>query len=413
MLSQKTLVFLSYDIQKRPPEKGRKKSMAKGSTTARVSQEDRQNKAAQVAAEKQRTALEKRRAKFLNSEKYEVKRFKRDDGKTWLSIKPIGGKRWNTYCEHFFRSGRCNICGSDALCPVTGKRKDQCPCDRDGCGNSLCPVNKMNKSFCDCGRDGCGAGLCPQTKKQKQHCNCGRQGCGAALCQHGKRKQQCTECLSLNEIIDSDIMCTICAEHGLSPARIRIGKLTGLKICARCDKTKKMRTEEVVKTLLLPLVDHEPSAADDVLFGADECDNYKRRRPDLLWVSEDKTKFIELEIDENGGHPERDVSCEIGKISDQADACAQLAGRVPNLYVLRFNPDMADGTPLDERIKVVAARLNELFTTPFDPAMLLPQVEYYYYHEKCHFQIEAALARPKFITVGRCIPGPLRQNRLE
>ena len=184
--------------------------------------------------------------------------------------------------------------------------------------------------------------------------------------------------------------------------------MTGEFICAECSGKRAERTEYIVRDALLPLVKHPPSIVDEMVGNKNGgCDSFTSRRPDLAWISEDKRRIVEVEIDEDGGHPDRETSCEIGKICDQADAFNKLAGLVANYYVIRFNPDRCDGTPLKERIKVVAHRINELlFATPFEDKMLLPQVDYYYYHESCYFQIEAAKEASTAINVGRVYPNP-------
>lgn len=164
--------------------------------------------------------------------------------------------------------------------------------------------------------------------------------------------------------------------------------------CQECDRTIPPRIEHIVVPKLCKLINHEPSATDDILLGGSECKTeQKRRRPDTLWIWKDRV--VSVEIDENGGHPDRISECEIDKMQSQAFSIyTKLGNRIVPVYYLRFNPDESNcSTPLETRILRVADRVNKLLSMklPGDEAELCKIfVEYYYYHTKCFKHIEAA-----------------------
>ena len=64
-------------------------------------------------------------------------------------------------------------------------------------------------------------------------------------------------------------------------------------------------------------------------------------------------------------------------------------GKAPFIFFLRFNPDERDGkrvrVDLDQRLKVVAERVNEIRSLRDFKGLRrgVPMVEYYYYHSTC------------------------------
>ena len=151
------------------------------------------------------------------------------------------------------------------------------------------------------------------------------------------------------------------------------------------------RIEKIVVPKLLSLINHPPSAIDDVLLGGDACGE-KMRRPDTMWIGHDRV--VSIEVDEKGGHPDREPSCEIDKMQSQAECMYKLLGRFVPVYYVRFNPDESGCyTPLDKRIAHVAARVNDLISMQIkgdgdDDHKIF--VEYHYYHSKCENHIRAA-----------------------
>ena len=169
--------------------------------------------------------------------------------------------------------------------------------------------------------------------------------------------------------------------------------------CQQCDKTVPTRVEKIVVPMLLDLINFPPSATDDILLGGQGCSE-KQRRPDTLWIGEDRA--ISVEIDERGGHPDREPSCEIDKMQGQAQSLYILLGRVVPVYYVRFNPDESDcGTPLGVRIARVASRVNELISMPAEDEghRHTVFVEYHYYHSKCLKHIHAAQQASLSLTV--------------
>ena len=144
--------------------------------------------------------------------------------------------------------------------------------------------------------------------------------------------------------------------------------------------------------MLLSFIDHPPSATDDVTFGGSSC-GVQKRRPDTLWIGEDRV--VSIEIDEKGGHPDRDPSCEMAKMQDQATAFYALLGKVVPIFYLRFNPDESGcGTSLDDRVRRVSSRVNTLLSQNLTDIVkgdnhLRIHVEYHFYHEKCTHHIDA------------------------
>ena len=169
------------------------------------------------------------------------------------------------------------------------------------------------------------------------------------------------------------------------------------------------RIEKVVVPILLSSIDHPPSVQDDAVFGGPgtNCDDARRRRPDLLWLGSDR--IVSVEIDEHS-HVDRTSVCETGKMHDQFVSWQQLLGHVPVFY-LRLNPDEFDGayTLLEDRVRAVANRVNHLLSMDLTDHLtdlakysaLAPHVEYFYYHSKAQHHIEAVRgASDSFVFIG-------------
>ena len=101
-------------------------------------------------------------------------------------------------------------------------------------------------------------------------------------------------------------------------------KRGGVTLCATCDPISKPRRVEILlREKLASAIDHPFSAADDTLFGQ-TCDVTKKRRPDLLWLGEDRC--ILVEVDERGGHsdPSYTPECDFGWAMDMVHCLVQL-----------------------------------------------------------------------------------------
>jgi hypothetical protein len=205
-------------------------------------------------------------------------------------------------------------------------------------------------------------------------------------------------------MIAGNQFCPICCDKILSLARQR----AGVKICAECDPTVPKRIELVIRPKLLALIEHPPSATDDILFGQ-TCDVVKKRRPDFCWQGTDRV--VILEVDERGGHGSTNYTpeCDLGWIMDMNSAIVQLfqknslnGGRVPLVSLVRFNPDEYDGprTSLDQRIGVISARINYLLKRPIDEfCALRPEVEFHYYHSKCVDKLDYIRSNPTSVRL--------------
>lgn len=146
------------------------------------------------------------------------------------------------------------------------------------------------------------------------------------------------------------------------------------------------------------------------------CDVVRRRRPDFLWLGEDRCVIVE--VDENGGHGSANYtpSCDHGWMMDMVVALNKLyadagrnAGRVPYVHILRFNPDEYDGgvVSLEDRVSWVASRVDAVFQMDLDEdAFFLPSVEYCFYHSKCSPHIDFAKAHPGSIRTILCGHNP-------
>jgi len=175
-----------------------------------------------------------------------------------------------------------------------------------------------------------------------------------------------------------------------------------IELCAQCDSGYVKRIEEIVRPLLLVDVP-PPSGVDDLVLGGTACD-LPKRRPDLVWMGTDRVVF--LEIDENGGHPDRLSSCELAKVWDQALAVQALLGPVP-IWLLRLNPDACDRLriKLETRCEIVSKEINRLLNLDLaefktNPELCLrPNIAYFYYHTQCQFQIDAAMANLDSVNV--------------
>ena len=126
------------------------------------------------------------------------------------------------------------------------------------------------------------------------------------------------------------------------------------------------------------------------------------RRPDLAWFGTDRAIYVE--IDEDGGHPDRPTECEMAKATGQCEAAKKLLGEKAFVFLLRLNPDAYDGgfVPLRVRLHELARRINKLMEMDivgegYNSDAL--HIVYLYYHSKARFHIDAALARPDIFSV--------------
>ena len=286
-------------------------------------------------------------------------------------------------CDHGRRKSICKACGGSGICEH-GKRKSRC---KECVGSEICDHGRRKSRCKDCG----GSEIC-EHGKQKSYCkDCG----GSGLCEHGRTKRQCKDCFPLQKLLNSNRWCKNCCETLLGTNRVR----SGLQICAKCDPTIPERIEHIVGDKIIDIIGYPPFAADDTLFGGSLCGekSEKQRKPDLAWCIEYGRTVVVCEVDEKGGHPNEIVECELGRIWTLTDAFKKLMGEQTYVFFVRLNPDEYDGllnVSLDDRIQLVSDRINWLLEmeddelAQFDSS--IPYVGYYFYHSKCHFQIEGA-----------------------
>lgn len=274
------------------------------------------------------------------------------------------------------------------------------------------PNDSTKKRYCECGinRSQCkkcgGAVFCEHGKQRNRCKECGgasicehlirRSDCkichGGSICEHNQIRSKCIDCNSLEKLQNSKTFCSICGVTRLSKLR----KVS--QICASCNDNSIDRTEVEIRKKLLSMVP-PPSAQDNILFGQ-TCDVVKKRRPDLMWVDQDRV--VIGEIDENGGHGNTNYTpeCDFGWVMDMTSALIKLFqvndwndGNIPHIFVIRMNPDECDANPkpLDDRIQLFAERINHYCTCALDEyEARVPNIEYHFYHSKCSKHIEYA-----------------------
>lgn len=231
-------------------------------------------------------------------------------------------------------------------------------------------------------------------------CRCKLCG-GSGICEHETRKDECNLCVPTERMIRSGRWCRSCLSVHLGPER----RSKGITICAQCDEHRRLRSEEVVRALLLPQIDFPPSIVDDVVLGGTTCvgsGGGGLRRPDMAWVGRDRVLFVE--IDENGGHPSRTRECELGKLWDQTSYVKTKMGERTVVKMIRFNPDEMDKgseVTLEARVTVLAQRVNAFLAHSNIGAMewTVPHLEYLFYHSKCRFHIDAARSHRNSVIV--------------
>jgi hypothetical protein len=126
----------------------------------------------------------------------------------------------------------------------------------------------------------------------------------------------------------------------------------------------------------------------------------------------DKRIVIDVEVDEDGGHPAIAVECEVSRMCTLTSVFQRetMFGAACSVVFLRLNPDACDAGPihLEERVKVIATRINELMANP-PAASPVPFVEYYYYHSNCHGHIDFTQQQKDAIVVNRVFPENLQK----
>jgi len=300
-------------------------------------------------------------------------------GRRKSRCKECGGSE---ICEHGRITSQCKECGGPSICKHD-RRKSHC---KDCEGSNICKHGRQKNVCKECG----GSSICKHGRQKNVCKECG----GSKICEHDKNKFSCSECLSFQTIVSSKKWCKICFKKQLSHARIRSGIVT----CAECDPTVPDRIEHIIGDKIIDIIGYPPFAADDTLFGGSLCGekDEKQRRPDLAWCIDYGRVVVVCEVDEKGGHPNEIIECELGRIWTLTDAFKKLMGEQTQVFFIRINPDEFDGgiVSLDERVEIVSDRIQWLLEMEDDELeqfdKSIPHIGYYFYHSKCHFQIEAA-----------------------
>ena len=239
-----------------------------------------------------------------------------------------------------------------------------------------CKHGRQRSTCKECG----GSQICEHNRLRSQCKECG----GRSICKHNRQRSKCPDCQGP---VISKLICKICIKTLLgSRNRIQLG------ICAKCDpEAEIMRTEEIMREMIIELIKFEPSSIDSSIIGV-SCQELEKRRPDFIYVL--PNVVIVIEIDEDS-HVHYESSCEISKISQQ-NAAIQLCDGLESVDVItiRLNPDAyhIGKVSRETRAKAVADRVNELideYQDKFYDRTGYQRVEYYYYHEKAQHHIDA------------------------
>lgn len=290
-------------------------------------------------------------------------------------------------CLHSKHRANCTECRGSQIC-THGRQKYSC---RE-CGGSMFCIHAKRKTRCkECG----GAEICDHGRLRTRCKECG----GSEICEHGRRRSFCGDCITIEAAQNNKRFCNTCTKM-LNHKRVR----AGIRECSSCEGRKPPRIEHLVAAKLLVMVKFPIWMKDDTLVGGhDECCS-QQRRPDMLWIANNRAVIVE--IDENGGHPDREIDCELAKIEQQSTAIKRLLGEDIQTFILRFNPDEFDGgnVTLESRILRLAAEVNNILdgTEEFHE-IYVPRVVYFYYHSKCQKHIDAAVAAKEALVVLKII----------
>ena len=290
----------------------------------------------------------------------------------------------NGLCIHKKVKRMCKICNAASLCPH-GKLRQCKVCHSHS--RSFCEHKRLKNGCRDCFASGIPTARICIHGGRKSRC---KLGCGGGeLCCHEIIRNTCNKCVSIEILANKKNFCVVCGrKYDHRRARSK-------PTCAECDAATPIRSELIVRELILKHVKFLPSLIDDSVGGV-WCET-RKRRPDLAWISTDRV--IICEFDENGGHSTRDTSCELARVCDLTTTFKKILGEHIYIVVVRMNPDEYDGgyVTLKERAEVVGSKINELITTEMKESGFIvhgANIGYYYYHSKAQFQVDAALAVP-------------------
>ena len=275
--------------------------------------------------------------------------------------------------EFFKGQGECKICYEISRKCEHGRQRSKC---KECGGGSICEHDRLRSQCKECE----GSQICQHDRRRSQCKECD----GSQICEHDRMRSTCPDCQGP---VISKKFCKICIKTLLSRNRIQLG------ICAKCDPeaSEIMRTEEIMREMIMKLIDFEPSLIDSSINGG-SCQQFEKRRPDFIYAL--PNLVIVIEIDEDS-HVHYESSCEMAKICQQ-NAAIQLCEGLENVDVItiRLNPDAyhIGKVSRETRAEAVAKRVNELideYQDKFYDRTGYQRVEYYYYHEKAQHHIDA------------------------
>jgi hypothetical protein len=163
-------------------------------------------------------------------------------------------------------------------------------------------------------------------------------------------------------------------------------------LCGGCETLKEARIEHVFGKMIEVIVDFTPNSKDKAIAVGADCEGFDRRRPDLLWVIENKVAVV-VEIDEDSHRDSSNypVSCEVRKINEQNLAIQQLVDceNIP-VHTIRVNPDAYDvmDISLETRAKTVGERIKKLLYIDSHESNGYAKLYFYCYHSKAEHLID-------------------------
>ena len=200
------------------------------------------------------------------------------------------------------------------------------------------------------------------------------------MCGHGNHIGRCAEC-PLGDILYKG-MCTCCRVVQVCRAQREIGICAG---CSRAMNEIPQRIEKIFGDMIIDFIGHPPNLTDKTVATGESCreEGLDNRRPDLVYVNHETGSAVVIEIDEDS-HANRDVSCELRKVSEQTLAIQKLDGLENcSVFTIRVNPDKYDGGSIErrDRARAVSKFTKESLNTKSD-RVGHHEIRFMYYHSK-------------------------------
>lgn len=262
-------------------------------------------------------------------------------------------------CEHKRQRQKCVNCGGSQICEHKRQRY-QCV----DCGGSQICVHKRRRARCiECG----GSDICEHKRRRERCVQCEGSGIcehkrhrfacveceGPGICEHKRLRNQCVDCKPLDHINNSEYFCK-CMNR----------KKPQMMFCKTCANGFSQRIEhtigEVFKAAnLIPSLD-----AYNMI--GNTCSGERKMFADFVFCS--PTLVVVVEVDEEKGHSNRDVSCELSRALDIPFSLNEFHedGMKRPVVVIRFSPDKDvgdDGCPLENRLLNLIVLIRFLLDT--------------------------------------------------